>query len=320
MKLVVTIPAYNEEATIAEVIKEIPRNIPSINSVKVLVIDDGSRDRTVEVARSAGADRVISHPANKGLAKTFKDGIEQALKMDADIIVNTDADNHYDQSRIPDLVNPIVRKKADVVIGSRKIKELEDMPLANKQGNRLGSYITSKLAGLSEVVDVSTGFRAYNREAALRINVYSDHTYTHSTLISAADQRLKIVEVPIRARKVTRKSRLIPNVGHFIFYAGTNILRNIILFKPLRFFGLLGGLLSLVGSIFIIRFLYYYFSDGGQGHVQSLIIAAVLIIVGFQVIILGFIASAIGWSRKLLEEILYRIKKEQLNSNHDDEQ
>jgi len=181
----------------------------------------------------------------------------------------------------------------------------------NRYGNLFGSYVTSKMAGLPEVVDVSTGFRGYSRDAAMRINVFSGHTYTHTTLISAADQKLTIREVPIKARKVTRKSRLIPNVPHFIMHVGTNILRNIILFKPLRFFGFVGGLLTLIGLFFVCRFLFYYFFDDGRGHIQSLIVAAVLIIVGFQVGILGLIASAIGWIRKMLEEVLYRQKREQ---------
>lgn len=310
MKLIVTIPAYNEAATIAGVIREVPRSIPGVERVEILVMDDGSTDDTVRIARDAGANHVISHPQNKGLATTFKRALEEAVARGADIIVNTDADNHYDQSRIPDLIRPILDRKADMVIGGRMVDTLDHMPWRNKYGNRLGSYITSKLAGLPSVMDVSTGFRAYTRDAALRINVFSGHTYTHTTLISAADQRLTIVEVPIRARMVTRKSRLIPNVSHFVFHAGTNILRNIILFKPLRFFGFVGSVIAGIGVLLILRFLYlYFFVDAGRGHLQSLVIAAVLIIVGFQVGILGLIASAIGWLRKLNEEQLYRLKR-----------
>lgn len=307
MKLFVTIPALNEEATIGDVIREIPRTIAGVDEVRVLVYDDGSTDRTSEVAREAGADIVLRHPKRKGLAKTFRDLLEASLRRGADIIVNTDADNHYNQSRIGDLVRPILENRAEIVIGSRKVEELESMPFWNKHLNRLGSFITTRMGNLPPV-DVSTGFRAYSREAALRIQVFSNHTYTHTTLISASDQRLSIVEVPIKARKVTRKSRLIPSIPHFIMNAGAIILRNLILFKPLRFFGLLGGVISVIGVIGVVRFLIYYWFGGGEGHIQSLVLSGVLIIVGFQVGIMGLIASAIGWSRRLTEEALYHLR------------
>lgn len=308
MKLIVTIPALNEEPTIAEVIREIPRQIEGIDQVEVMVYDDGSTDRTSAVAREAGADIVLRHPKRKGLATTFRDLIRESLKRGADIIVNTDADNHYNQSRIGDLVKPILEKRAELVIGSRKVEELEAMPFLNKHLNRLGSFVTTRMGNLPPV-DVSTGFRAYSREAALRMHIFSNHTYTHTTLISAADQRLAIEEVPIKARKVTRKSRLIPSIPHFIFNAGSIILRNLVLFKPLRFFGLLGGLISVVGLVFVIRFIVLYVSGSGDGHIQSLVLAGVLIIVGFQVGIMGLVASAIGWSRRLTEEAIYHLRK-----------
>lgn len=310
-KLIVTIPAYNEASTIAEVIKEIPRIIPGVDVVEVIVMDDGSHDNTAEIARFAGADYVLSHKKNKGLARTFRDVIDAALMRGADIIVNTDADNHYDQSRIPDLIRPILDEKADVVIGSRKVGELESMPFLNKYGNMFGSFITTRLAGLPPV-DVSTGFRAYNKEAALRIAVYSNHTYTHTTLLSAHDQGLIIAEVPIKARKVARPSRLIPNIPHFIWNAGTVIVRNIVLFRPLRFFGLVGSSVFAVGFLFVIRFLYFYFTGHGTGHIQSLVLAGVMMIIGFQTVVLGLLGSSIGWTRKVTEEVLYRQKKHEV--------
>lgn len=309
MRLIITIPAYNEEENIAAVIKEIPRSIEGISEVKVLVLDDGSKDQTVQKAKDAGADYIISHKKNKGLAKTFQDAINSALEKGADIIVNTDADNHYNQSRIPELVAPILKGEADLVIGSRDVKTVEGMSLVKRYLNLIGSYLTSKLGGLPHL-DVSTGFRAYSREAALRIAVYSAHTYVHVTLLSAVDQKLVIKEVPISARKVTRPSRLIKGVPSHLANAGTQILRNIILFKPLRFFGIVGGIIFLVGLLFVLRFLYYYFTGDGTGHIQSLVLAGVLMIIGFQIAILGLIASAIGWSRKVLEEILYYLKRE----------
>lgn len=313
MKLIVTIPAYNEEENIGAVISEIPRVISGFDRVEVLVIDDGSRDRTVEVARAAGADHVIRHIRNKGLAKTFRDALDEALLRGADVIVNTDADNHYDQSRIPELVAPVARGEADLVIGSRQIAQLQHMPVVNKYGNMLGSFLTTRLAGLPPL-DVSTGFRAYSREAALRMAVYSNHTYTHTTLLSAHDQRLVIMEVPIQARAVKRPSRLIPNIPHFLWNAGTAIVRNIVLFRPLRFFGIVGAGLFTFGLLFVGRFLYFYFwLDKGAGHIQSLILAGVLMMIGFQTIVLGLLGSSIGWSRKVSEEILYRIKKRELD-------
>ncbi len=311
MKLVVTIPAYNEDENIVDVIKEIPRDIPGIDKVEVLVLDDGSTDKTVELSKNAGADYIISHRKNKGLAQTFRDALNAAVERGADLIVNTDGDNHYDQSKIPELIKPVLNKEADLVIGDRVVEDLKDMPMLNRLGNRIGSFITCRLAGLPRL-DVSTGFRAYSREAALKIYVYSEHTYTHSTLMSAADHKLKISSIPIKARKVTRSSRLIPSIPHFIINAGATIMRNIILFKPLRVFSVLGLIIFIPGLILVIRFLYYYFSGDGGGHIQSLIIASVLMLIGFQVVIMGLIASAIGWNRKILEEILYRTKKKEL--------
>lgn len=310
MKLIVTIPAYNEEKTIASVISEIPRKIPNIDEVKVLVLDDGSKDETVKQAQKAGADFIISHKENKGLALTFKDALEEALIRGADIIVNTDADNHYDQSRIPELIQPILRKEADIVIGGREIKKLKGMPLANKYGNLFGSFLVRKMIGLPKI-DVSSGFRAYSKEAAMKLNVLSPHTYTHETLINAFDQKLVIKEVPILARKVERPSRLISSIPNHIAKAGIVILRSFAVYKPLRVFFTIGGLLFLIGLIPFIRFLYFYLTQGGRGHIQSLIAGSVLIFLGFETLITGLVASAIGWNRKMIEEILYKLRKKE---------
>ncbi|PIS42873.1 MAG: glycosyl transferase [Candidatus Kerfeldbacteria bacterium CG08_land_8_20_14_0_20_40_16] len=312
MKLIVTIPAYNEEQNIADVIKEIPRSIEGISEVKVLVLDDGSTDQTVQKAKEAGADYLISHSENKGLACTFQDAIAGALERGADIIVNTDADNHYNQSRIPELVQPILKIKADIVIGDREVKKLEYMPAANKYLNMLGSFSVSRLMRLKKVLDVSSGFRAYNREAALRISILSKHTYTHETLIQALDHNLIVDSIPIKARKVSRKSRLIPSVPKHLIKSLVVIFRVFTVYKPLRVLSALGAIISIPGVILVLRFLYYYFftDAGGKGHIQSLIIAAILILVGFQVFILGLIASAVGWNRKMLEEVLYSLKKD----------
>jgi glycosyltransferase involved in cell wall biosynthesis len=308
MKLIVTIPAYNEEKTITSVIKEIPRNISGIDRVEVLVLNDGSYDKTVEVAKNAGADYVISHKENKGLAVTFKDAVEEALKKGADIIVNTDADNHYNQSKIPQLIDPIIGNNADIVIGSREVEKLDHMPRANRYGNLLGSWFVCKLANLPRL-DVSSGFRAYSREAALKMNVLSPHTYTHETLIQANDHKLTIAEVPIGAREVKRESRLIENVPKHITKSLSVIFRTFTLYKPMRVFLVIGSLLFIIGLIPIVRFVYFYLIGSGAGHIQSLVVGTMIVLIGFITSVMAMLASAIGWNRKLIEELLYRIKK-----------
>lgn len=313
MKLVVTIPAYNEENTIAEVIHEIPRQIFGIDKIEVLVLNDGSTDNTVNVAKNAGADYVISNPKNKGLAFTFQRALDEALARRADIIVNTDADNHYNQTKIPELIQPILEKKADLVIGDRQIGKSKEMKALNKYGNLLGSFFVCKFVNLSKL-DVSSGFRAYSRETALKLNVLSSHTYTHETLIQAKDKNLTIASVPIPARKVLRESRLIKSIPRHITKSLWVVFRIFTLYKPMRVFSAFGGLIFITGLIPIIRFLYFYFTIGGQGHIQSLIIGAILCLIGFNTIVMAFLASAIGWNRKLIEEVLYQIKKGK--SNH----
>lgn len=308
MKLIITIPAYNEEATIASVIKEIPRRIEGIDEVKVLVLNDGSKDKTVEVAKAAGADYVISNKENKGLATTFKTAIEEALNRGADIIVNTDADNHYNQSKIPELVRPILKNNADIVIGSRIVEELEYMPKTNKYGNMLGSWFVCKLSDLPKV-DVSSGYRAYSKDAALKMNVLSPHTYTHETLIQANDHKLTIVEVPIKARKVERESRLIKSIPKHITKSLAVIFRTFTLYKPLRVFVGIGVALSILGMVPLVRFMYFYLTGSGSGHVQSLIVGIMFVLIGFMTTVMALLASAIGWNRKLIEEVLFKLRK-----------
>lgn len=308
MKLIVTIPAYNEETTIASVIQEIPRQIDGIDKVEVLVCNDGSDDRTVETAHQAGADFIISQKQNKGLADTFKLAIDEALQRGADIIVNTDADNHYNQSKIPELIKPILDNKADIIIGGREVNKLEHMPKTNRYGNTLGSTLVCKLAHLPKL-DVSSGFRAYTREAAIRMNVLSPHTYTHESLIQAQDHGLIIKEVPIRAREVKRKSRLIKSLPKHITKSLTVIFRTFTLYKPMRVFLTIGGVVFLAGLVPIARFLYFYFSGQGEGHIQSLIIGSMTVMIGFMICVIALLASAIGWNRKILEEVLYKLKK-----------
>ena len=312
MKLIVTIPCYNEEENLATVIKEVPRHIDGIDKVEVLVYDDGSKDSTVSVAKQAGADYIISNKKNKGLAMTFKNALWEALARGADIVVNTDGDNHYDQSKIPQLIEPILKQQADIVIGSRK-----NLNTKHKGWNKIGSFVMTKWAGMPKY-DVSTGYRAYNKEAALKIGVYSLHTYCHTTLLSAMDLKLIMKEVPIPDREVSRPSRLIKNVPDHIWKAGWNIVRNIVIFRPLRFFGFAGAILFLLGAYPVIRFVYFYFVEGGNGHIQSLIIGSTFMMIGYINVVLGLLGSSIGWSRKVSEEALYRIKKIELKKIDED--
>lgn len=308
MKLIVTIPCYNEEENLATVIQEIPRQLTGVTAVEVLVIDDGSSDRTLEIAKAAGADHIISNKANVGLARTFQRALAEAAARGADIVVNTDGDNHYDQSRIGDLIQPIMHNKADIVIGSR-----ENLNTKNKRLNKIGSYVMTKWAGLPQY-DVSTGFRAYTREAALKLQVYSTHTYVHTTLMSAHDLGLVTVEVPIPDRIVDRPSRLIKSIPRHIWTAGWNIVRNIVIFRPMRFFGSIGVALTVLGMIPMVRFLYFFIIGEGSGHLQSIIIGVMLVLLGYINVVLGLLGSAIGWHRKVTEDVLYRIKNIELKS------
>lgn len=313
VKLIVTIPAYNEEDTIADVIQEVPREIPGVDKVEVLVVDDGSTDRTVAVARAAGADHILSHKINLGLARTFRAAVHEALKRGADIIVNTDADNHYHQSRIPDLIRPILDGRADITVGSRDITELP-MRWTNKWGNLLGSFLVRTLAGLPRGMDVSTGFRAYDRDAALHLNIISTHTYTHETLIAAMEQGMSIVDVPLPARHVNRPSRLIKGIPGYILRALTVILRSYAVYQPMRVFMTLSFLLMVAGMVPLVRFLILFIGGDAGGHVQSLIAGAILMLVGFQVFVLTLLASALAWNRKMIEEILLRERRREYNS------
>ena len=309
MKVIVTIPAFNEEENIATVIQEIPRSILGISRVEVLVLDDGSRDRTVDVALAAGADYVISNGRNRGLAYTFQRALNEALDRGADIIVNTDADNHYDQTRIPDLIAPILNHESDIVVGSRVLSSLH-MRWANKQGNRIANFLMQRLLRIPDV-DVSSGYRAYSREAALSLNILSGHTYTHETLFNALDRRLRIVSIPLEARHVERPSRLIQGLPKHIFRAGVGILQSVLRYRPLQAYGSLGLMFALAGGVPFLRFLYFFAAGSGQGHLQSLIVGTVLLLLGVLFIVFGMLAKAISWNRQLLEEVLYRLKDDE---------
>jgi glycosyltransferase involved in cell wall biosynthesis len=308
VKLIVTIPALDEAATIGAVIREIPRDIEGIDAVEVLVLDDGSKDATVREAMRAGADYVVSNRLNRGLAATFKTALHEALARGADIVVNTDADNHYDQTRISELVAPLLRRDADITIGSRLIDELP-MKKANKYGNKIANFLMQRALAIPDV-DVSTGFRGYTREAAMKLNVLSDHTYTHETLINALDQRLRIVNVPIAARHVERPSRLIKGIVSHIVRAGGVILRSFLLYRPMQVYGTAGAMVLALGAVPFARYAYFVLQGNAAGHVQSLVIGTALWIVGGQLLITGMLATAIAWNRRMMEDVLFRMKEE----------
>ncbi len=303
-KLIIIIPAYNEERTIAAVIENIPRKIEGLCYVEVLLIDDGSTDQTISNARRAGVDQVICG-RHQGLARTFKKGLEEALKRNADFIVNLDADGQYAPQELTKIVQPLLESRADIVSGNRQIEKLRHMPPMKKLANTLGSFFIRLTTGL-EVKDASSGFRAFTKEAALHLNILSDHTYTHETLIQAAANRLKVEEIPIKFLPRRDKSRLIKSLFDHIRKSSLTILRSLLMYHSLRIFVLSGGLLLLTGVLFGIRYLYFFFGGDPEGHVQSLILSSILISSGFTTIILGILADLTALNRKLIEDLLLR--------------
>ena len=314
--LIVQIPAYNEENSIRKVIEEIPRKIPEVAKVEVLVIDDGSRDKTSEAAKQAGADYVIRNTKNQGLAYTFQRGLSTAIKLGANIIVNTDADFQYNQKEIPKLIQPILNGKADIVSGNRQVETLTHMGPAKKYGNIIGSKIVKYSAG-QNIIDASSGFRAYSKEAALQLFVTSKHTYTHETLIQASHKNLKIVEVPVTFRKREGSdSKLIKSVSSHIKKSMATIVRNTLMYNSLKFFSYLGFILIILGLIPMIRWFYlsYIASQGGQ-HIQSLLMGSLFIMFGGLSILIGFISDILAINRRHLEEILYRVRRLELRED-----
>lgn len=315
MKLFVQIPCLNEEKTLPEVIRDIPRTIEGVDEVRVLIIDDGSSDRTSEVAYEAGADYVICRPFTGGLAKAFSEGVAACLELGADIIVNTDGDHQYRGEDIPRLIQPILDGRADIVIGDREVSKVEHFSPLKKKLQVLGSFVVSRLSQL-QVSDATSGFRAYSREAALRINVFSKFSYTVETLIQAGTHRIPVIHVPIGVNRPLRPSRLFSSLWSYIKKSLATILRIYVLYEPLRTFFYIGAFIGLIGILGVLRFLYFYCIGTGAGHIQSLIISGALVTIGFQVWMLGVLADLISINRRLSEEMLYRMKKNGVSSNH----
>jgi len=315
MKLMIQIPCLNEEQTLPVTIKDIPRQIDGVDEVEVLIIDDGSTDHTVDVAKENGVDHVVKFTNNKGLAKAFTAGLDACLKLGADIIVNTDGDNQYNGQDIPKLIKPILDGKADMVIGDRRTDNIAHFSFLKKRLQKLGSWAVRRVSG-TDIADTTSGFRALNREAALKTNVVSDFTYTLETIIQAGKKNIAVTHVPIETNEKLRESRLFSSIRKYMQRSAATIIRIYAMFEPLKTFSYVGGSVFLLGFLISLRFLYFYFIGSGQGHVQSLILAAVLFIIGFQIMVIGLVADLISGNRKLIEDSLYRIRKLELLSGN----
>jgi len=313
VKLIIQIPCYNEAQTLPETVADLPRSLPGIDTIEYLVIDDGSRDATVAVAKALGIHYIVSHGRNRGLAQAFATGLEASILNGADIIVNTDADNQYGGEEIARLIEPILAGRAQLVIGDRGVGTLPIFSPIKRQLQRLGSWVVSQAAG-ARIPDATSGFRALTRDTAMRTLVLSNYSYTLETLIQAGARRVAIEFVPIRTNAPTRPSRLMRNLSHFLSHSTATILRAYTLYRPLRVFAILGALSLLAGTALGGRFLYFYVMGEGNGHVQSLILTAVLLIVGFQIVLIGLLADLVGFNRKILEEVLLRVRRLELST------
>lgn len=308
MKLIVQIPCHNEEETLPNTLRDIPRQVEGVDEVEILIVDDGSTDRTVEVAREYGADYIVSHPKNLGLARAFMTGLSACVERGADIIVNTDADNQYRAEYIPELIRPILDGKAEIVVGARPIDQIKGFSFIKKLLQRLGSW-TVRLASKTDIPDAPSGFRAFSRKAAQKLNVFNRYTYTLETIIQAGQKDIPITWVPVHTNNSLRPSRLVKSMPSYIWKSIVTILRIFVVYKPFRFFLSIGIALCFMGTLIGLRFLWYYFTVGGAGHIQSLILASILIGMGFQTVMVAFIADLVSVNRRLLEELQYKARE-----------
>jgi len=311
MKLIVQIPCYNEEKTLPETVADIPRQIDGVDQVEILIIDDGSSDRTVEVAREIGVDHIVRHKTNRGLARTFRSGIDACLRLGADIIVNTDGDNQYAGQDIPKLIAPILVGEADVVVGDRQTERVAHFSESKKALQRLGSSVVRRLSETT-ILDAVSGFRAISRDAALQLNIISPFSYTIEMLIQAGKKHMAITSVPIGTNPKTRDSRLFKSIPRFIERSLTTMVRMYAMYQPLRVFFFMGMTLSIIGAIPVIRFLYYYLGGDGAGHIQSLILGGVFLMMGFITFLVGLVADLISFNRQLVEMTLERVRRIEL--------
>ena len=308
MKLIVQIPCLNEEATLAKTVADIPRRIPGVDEVEILLVDDGSTDGTLEVARAVGVDYIVSHRRNRGLGCAFRTGLDAAVRLGADIIVNTDGDNQYAGADIPALIRPILDGKADMVVGDRRTSKLAHFSPLKRWLQWLGSFAVRIFSG-ADVADAVSGFRAFSREAALQITVVSPFSYTIETTIEAGRKRLAIASVPVRTNGKTRPSRLFRNIPQFVAQSLAIMLRIYAMYRPLLFFCYLSALLSLVGLVPIARFLYYYCTGNGGGHIQSLVLGGMTLGMGFVALMIGVVADLVSQNRQMIEMVLEKVRR-----------
>ena len=311
VRLVIQIPCFNEAETLPATMADLPRSVNGFDEVLWLVVDDGSSDQTGEVAKACGADEVVKLTQNKGLAVAFQVGLDASLRLGADVIVNTDADNQYSANNIADLVEPIIKGDADLVVGSRDITNHEEFSTLKKFLQKVGSWVVRQ-ASATEVSDVTSGFRAYSKEAALQVNVVSQFTYTLETLIQAGRSDLAVADIPINVNPTTRPSRLFHSKRQYVRRSAATISRVYAMHQPLRVFNIPAAIFALVGLALFGRFGWFYLTAGGQGHIQSLIVGAVCLLVAMQMLMLGLLADLLRSNRVISERVLRRVRNIEL--------
>lgn len=315
MKLIVQIPCLNEEATLPLVLKSIPKKVPGIDQIEVLIIDDGSTDKTVEVAKEHGVDHILSHAGNQGLSRSFHDGVLEALELGADIVVNTDGDNQYPQSRIGDLVQPILNGQADIVIADRQTNTIAHFSLFKKLLQRLGSHVVNRVAG-TDVPDAVSGFRAYSRDSLMRLNTITRFSYCTETIIQAGNKGLAVSSIPIETNPKLRESRLFKSTFEHVRKSAMTIIRAYIMYKPYIIFGWLGGIFLVLGLVPFARFIILSSVDGStSGHIQSLLLGSLLLIGAFLCLVLNIIAELIRINRVLIEDNLEQSKRHHFHAD-----
>ena len=307
--LFIQIPCFNEADTLAITLAALPRKVKGFDSVKWLIINDGSTDRTVEVAQQNGVDHIVHHVRNQGLARAFMTGIEACVRLGADVVVNTDADNQYNAEDIPLLTDPILAGRAEIVVGTRPIDKVEHFSPIKKFLQKFGSWVV-RVASKTDIADTTSGFRAFSREAAKQMVVFTDYTYTLETIIQAGQKNMAIISVPIRVNSYLRPSRLIKSIFSYINRSIVAIIRIFVIYQPFKFFATISFVLLSLGILIGLRFLYFFLYGLGSGHIQSLILSAILLIMGFQSLLIAFIADLLAANRKLLENIRYRMKSD----------
>ncbi len=308
MKLIIQIPCYNEAETLAIALAELPRQVEGFDVVEWLVIDDGSSDDTAAIARANGVDHVVRHSVNLGLARGFMTGLDACLRRGADVIVNTDADNQYNAADIPALVAPVLEGRAEIVVGARPIATIEHFSPVKKLLQKLGSWVV-RVASKTDIPDAPSGFRAISRDAAQQLIVFNNYTYTLETIIQAGQRGIPIMSVPVRVNGDLRPSRLVKSIPSYLRRSIATIIRIFVIYRPFRFFGTIGAVLFALGTLIGLRYLWFFLEGSGEGHVQSLILGSILLGMGFQTILIAFVADLLAANRRLMEEVRYKMNR-----------